>query len=135
MPEPTTSCRRHRGRKAPALSCWNDIIVDPDQFVRSDNHLLVCRRGRPIHAKITPGEQLPAEDPFSCRRGTPFAPDVSKMLKNSFSVRLLKKVQMQDGEPGTHPSGWVQVRGVLRTYAAAPRERANAADGPFSAAC
>jgi hypothetical protein len=29
----------------------------------------------------------------------------------------------------------VQVRGVLSSYAAAPRERANAADGPFSAAC
>ena len=28
-----------------------------------------------------------------------------------------------------------EVRGVLSTYAAAPRERANAADGPFSAAC
>jgi hypothetical protein len=48
----------------------------------------------------------------------------NRMLKNSFSVRLLKKVQMQDGEPGTHPQGWVQVRGVLSTYAAAPRERA-----------
>ena len=28
-----------------------------------------------------------------------------------------------------------EVRGVLGPYAAAPRERANAADGPFSAAC
>jgi len=27
------------------------------------------------------------------------------------------------------------VRGVLGSYDAAPRERANAADGPFSAAC
>jgi hypothetical protein len=64
------------------------------------------------------------------------------MLKNSFSVRLLKKAQVQDGEPGTHPLGWVQVRGVLSAYAAAPRERAGypsegwvLADGPFSAAC
>ena len=56
------------------------------------------------------------------------------MLKNPFWVGLLKKAQMPGGEPGTHPLGWVQVRGVLNTYAAAPRERANAADGPFSAA-
>jgi hypothetical protein len=49
------------------------------------------------------------------------------MLNNSFSLRLLKKVQMQGGARG-------EVRGVLNPYAAAPRERANAADGPFSAA-
>jgi len=50
------------------------------------------------------------------------------MLKDSFSPRLLKKVQMQGGEG-------CEARGVLRSYVAAPRERANAADGPFSAAC
>jgi hypothetical protein len=50
------------------------------------------------------------------------------MLKNPFSPRLLKKVQMQGGARG-------EVRGVLSPYVAAPRERANAADGPFSAAC
>jgi len=43
------------------------------------------------------------------------------------SSRLLKKVQMQ-GETRC------AVRGVLGTYAAAPRERFNAADEPFSAA-
>jgi hypothetical protein len=50
------------------------------------------------------------------------------MLKKPFSPRLLKKVQMQGG-------AGVAVRGVLRPYVAASRERANAADGPFSAAC
>jgi hypothetical protein len=50
------------------------------------------------------------------------------MLKNPFSFRLLKKAQMQGGAR-------CEVRGVLRPYAAAPRERANAADGSFSAAC
>ena len=50
------------------------------------------------------------------------------MLKNPFSPRLLKKVQMQGGAR-------CEVRGVLSPYVAAPRERANAADGPFSAAC
>jgi hypothetical protein len=50
------------------------------------------------------------------------------MLKNPLLVRLLKKAQMLDGER-------CEVRGVLSAYAAAPRERANAADGPFSAAC
>jgi hypothetical protein len=50
------------------------------------------------------------------------------MLRNLFSPRLLKKVQMPGGAR-------CEVRGVLSSYAAAPRERANAADGPFSAAC
>jgi hypothetical protein len=55
------------------------------------------------------------------------------MLKNPFSPRALKKVQMQGGAP----IGWVpgEVRGVLSLYVAAPRELANAADGPFSATC
>ena len=55
------------------------------------------------------------------------------MLKNPFSPRLLKKVQMQGGAP----IRWVPgaVRDVLSPYVAAPRERANAADGSFSAAC
>jgi hypothetical protein len=48
--------------------------------------------------------------------------------KSPFSPRLLKKVQMQGGKR-------CEVRGVLGPYAAAPRERTNAADGPFSAAC
>ena len=56
------------------------------------------------------------------------------MMKDPLLSRLLKKAQMQGGAPGTHPAGWVQARGVLGPYAAAPRERANAADGPFSAA-
>jgi hypothetical protein len=50
------------------------------------------------------------------------------MLKNLFSARLLKKVQMQGGAR-------CEVRGVLGSYVATARERANAADGPFSAAC
>jgi hypothetical protein len=49
-------------------------------------------------------------------------------MKNSLSRRLLKKVQMQGGKR-------CEVRGVLSAYVAAPRERANAADEPFSAAC
>ena len=31
----------------------------------------------------------------------------NRMLKNPFSPRLLKKVQMQGCAPGTHPLGWV----------------------------
>jgi len=54
--------------------------------------------------------------------------DPNRMLKNSFSARLLKKVQMQGGAR-------CEVRGVLGLYVAAPHECANAADGPFSAAC
>jgi len=54
--------------------------------------------------------------------------DLSGMLKNPVWPRLLKKVQMQGG-------GRCEVRGVLGPYAAVPREPANAAGGPFSAAC
>jgi hypothetical protein len=49
------------------------------------------------------------------------------MLKNPLFRRLLKKAQVQGGAR-------CEVRGVLGPYVAAPRERANAADGPFSAA-
>jgi hypothetical protein len=56
------------------------------------------------------------------------------MLRNSRLPRLLKKVKIKGGAPGTRPAGWVQARGVLNPYVAAPRERANAGDGPFSAA-
>jgi len=52
---------------------------------------------------------------------------VSRIRENAFSPRPLKKVQMQGGKRGV-------VRGVLCPYAAASRERANAVDGPFSAA-
>jgi hypothetical protein len=51
-----------------------------------------------------------------------------RLLRNLHLPRLLKKVQMQGGARG-------EVPGVLSPYVAAPRERANAADGPFSAAC
>ncbi len=50
------------------------------------------------------------------------------MLKNLQVARLLKKVQMQGGAR-------FAARGVLGSYVAASRERANAADGPFSADC
>jgi hypothetical protein len=49
------------------------------------------------------------------------------VLKGTLFTRLLKKVQMQGGARCV-------VRGVLGPYVAAPRERTNAADGPFSAA-
>jgi hypothetical protein len=59
-------------------------------------------------------------------REAPLRP--SRLLNNPLSVRLLKKVQMQGGTR-------CEARDVLSTYVAAPRERDNAADGPFSAAC
>src|SRR5574337_861185 len=84
---------------------------------------------------------IPVASPFAVRgQGIPRPRPSNRLLKNPFSPRLLKKVQMQGGvthQMGTrYPSaGWVQVRGVLRPYVAASRERANAADGLFSAAC
>jgi hypothetical protein len=58
-----------------------------------------------------------------------------RLLKSWVSARLLKKVQIQGAI--TDPDGWVpaEARGVLCPYVAAPRERGNAVDGPFSAAC
>ncbi len=53
---------------------------------------------------------------------------LSRVLKNPLLCRLLITVQMQGGER-------CEARDVLRPYVAGPRERANAADGPFSAAC
>jgi hypothetical protein len=56
------------------------------------------------------------------------------MLNNPLFCGLLKKVQMPGGVRGAgSPRKWVG--GVLRPYVAAPRERATAAEGPFSAAC
>jgi hypothetical protein len=52
---------------------------------------------------------------------------LSRILIDSLALRLLKKVQIQGG------ARWV-ARGVLTAYVAAPPERANAVDGPFSAA-
>ena len=49
------------------------------------------------------------------------------ILKSPCSTRPLKKAQMQGGVR-------CEARGVLRLYVAASRKRANAADGPFSAA-
>ncbi len=51
-----------------------------------------------------------------------------RLLKNSLFARRLKKVQVQGAARS-------EVRGVLGTYVAAPRECCNAADGYFSAAC
>jgi len=60
------------------------------------------------------------------------------MLKNSFFARLLKKVQMQGGAPGTHPQDGCRCEAyVVRTSqrrASAPI-RLRRTDGPFSAAC
>jgi hypothetical protein len=50
------------------------------------------------------------------------------MRKNSLLLRLFKKAQMQGAARS-------EARGVLGAYVAAPRERGNAADGSFSAAC
>ncbi len=49
------------------------------------------------------------------------------MVQNAFLARLRKRVQMQGGER-------CEVQGVRRVYVTAPRARANAADGPVSAA-
>ncbi len=54
--------------------------------------------------------------------------ELSRMLKDVLLGRPLKKVQMQGGAR-------YGARAVLGSYVAAPRERGNAADGPFSAVC
>ena len=54
-------------------------------------------------------------------------PAPNRLLKDSLFCGLLKKAQVQGGAR-------CEVRGVLSSYVAAPRLRANAADEPFSAA-
>ena len=60
--------------------------------------------------------------------GFPASSCLNRLPKSPVFARLLKKAQVQ----GVARS---EARGVLSTYVAAPRERGNAADGPFSAAC
>ena len=95
-----------------------------------------------IHAEVTTGTFFTA----SLISYELMKSRTDRVLENSLLLRLLKKVQMQGGvthQMGTrYPSaGWVQVRGVLGPYVAAPRERGGthrrwvSADGPFSAAC
>ena len=45
------------------------------------------------------------------------------MLKNSFTPRLLKKVQMQGGAPGTHPQDGCRCEAYLRVRRSAARAR------------
>ena len=45
------------------------------------------------------------------------------MLKNSFTSRLLKKVQMQGGAPGTHPQDGCRCEAYLRVRRSAARAR------------
>ena len=82
-----------------------------------------------IGASITRYELRPPEPPVCCGHVLRSDPALSsRMLNYPLSPRLLKKVQMQGGAR-------CEVRGVLSRYVAAPRERANVAGGPFSAAC
>jgi len=45
------------------------------------------------------------------------------MLKNSFTPRLLKKVRMQGGAPGTHPQDGCRCEAYLRVRRSAARAR------------
>jgi len=54
---------------------------------------------------------------------SPWEQKISRMLKNPFSPRLLKKVQMQGGAPGTHPQDGCRCEAyMVRT----PQRRASA---------
>ena len=77
----------------------------------------------PVQARVVPSKFAIRDSRFVIP-----VPCPSRMRKNPLLPRLLKKVHMQGGAR-------CEVRGVLSPYVAAPRERANAADGPFSAAC
>jgi len=108
------STRRSRPPTPPASCCRT-----------SDTSCCSPSSNRPVILSDETRPRCPEDIPRSALR----------LPKNSSSPRLLKRAQMQGGAPGTRPSGRVQVRGVLCTYVAVPRERVNAADGPFSAAC
>jgi hypothetical protein len=47
----------------------------------------------------------------------------SRLLKNPLSLRLLKKVQMQGGAPGTRPQDGCRREAYLRVRRSAARER------------
>jgi len=59
------------------------------------------------------------------------------MLKNPFSTRLLKKVQLQGGTPGTHPEDGCRCEAYLvrtsqrRASARGTHQRWVSVDGPF----
>jgi hypothetical protein len=106
-------------------------------YGRTDNERCTGRRPRNQPGSVRCERGEPGAPEASPRRTSKSAPrrQISRLQKHPLLDRLLKKVQLQGGAPGTCPPGWVKARGVLSPYAAAPRERGNAADGPFSAAC
>jgi len=56
----------------------------------------------------------------------------SRMLKNSFTPRLLKKVQMQGGASGTHPQDGCRCEAYLRVRRSAARARQRGRGAFFS---
>jgi len=66
-------------------------------------------RLRPIHRLALRVSRSPsAAHRRSLEACTP--PGSNRLPKNLLLARLLKKVQMQGGAPGTHPPGWAPIR-------------------------
>jgi len=59
----------------------------------------------------------------------------SSMLKNTSECRLIKKVQMQGGDPSAGFAGATVGGRFGRGPSRPPPRKAFAADGPFSSAC
>jgi hypothetical protein len=87
--------------------------MEGDNVKRTDRYPLLRRGGSWRSGWPSPLEWGRRSRKLSSREA---GAGINKMLKNSFSPRLLKKAQVQGGTPGTHRR-WVS------------------ADGPFSAGC
>ena len=112
------------------------------------NILLVNGRQAPESTVLKDGETLSifpplaggsaAAGPFLAKYRSRSKPYTSQPYQDSEKPVFAQAAQKgPDARRRTgYPSGgWVQVRDVLSPYVAAARECANAADGPFSAAC
>ena len=76
--------------------------------------------GRARGAIVRPARRTGSPDPHDPEKALRRS---SRMLKNSFTPRLLKKVQMQGGAPGTHPQDGCRCEAYLRVRRSAARAR------------
>ena len=116
----------------PCWQCQGKVTAKLTGYVRVSRHLgkekALTGDGHEIMIFSPRDGGAPSPPPAARRFPSSYNVCFSRMLNNSLCARPLKKVQMQGGVR-------YEARGVRGVYVAAPREHANAADGPFSAAC
>jgi hypothetical protein len=122
---------------------WLDCRGD----TRQDGHWVVHARSSALSSRYVHGT-TPSSRPSTASSSMNPLNSASASLLNSPRISRSSGSSQQDAEKpvfaqaaqkspdarrhaGYPSAGWVQVRGVLSPYVAAPPERANAADGPF----